>query len=107
MAEMIGELTIVRHWDGVPNATPGYLMIEHADPRILVERELTHWILRGKGHPCVKIYTRCACRVGPVGLCLLHLGEATYEVHARNRKLIYRFMEYDPASDAYVVQWPD
>lgn len=101
----IGELIVMRHADGTGDGQ-AWITVEHADPRILLGFWLATRIAQGHGHPCVKIYTSCACRTSG-DLCLLHLGRTKLEVRARNRKVIYRFTEYRFELDGYILEWPD
>jgi hypothetical protein len=65
------------------------LVIDKADPCILIAGTFIKRWLQGQHHPSVS------------------LTENVVRIKASNRTVIYRLIEYLPDRDAYIAEWPD
>ncbi len=104
-----GELILTAHYPEPGEVGPGWITIDHADPRILIGAELAVQIALGKEMPAAKLYTTCVCspEFRPPHPHGHHLVGAKLEVRGRDRKVIYILREHLFDLDAYVAEWPD
>ncbi len=78
----------------------GRLVIDHADPRLVISEEIIETVASGHGHPDATItmvnYTRPAGHVG-----------ALLKIKAANRQVVYRLTEWLPSMRPYVGELPE
>src|SRR5260221_861995 len=97
------------HYPEPGEVGPGWITIDHADPRILICAELAVQIALGQEMQAAKLYTTCVCspEFRPPHPHGHHLVGAKLEVRGRDRKVIYILREHLFDLDAYVAEWPD
>lgn len=78
----------------------GTLIIDHADPRLVISAELIEAVASGHAHPDATI-TMLDYTI-PGG----HVG-ALLKIRAANRQVVYRLTEWLPSIRAYIGEWPE
>lgn len=78
----------------------GTLLIDRADPRVLISAEIIDEVASGRARPEATL-DRLNFTV-PNG----HVG-AALKIRAANRTVIYRLTDYLPSVHGYVGEWPD
>lgn len=75
------------------DGAPGLLLIDRADPRILVSEHLMQMLLRDECHPDVHLDGQ--------------MDNARLTVDAVNGRVIYCIRERVPEAWAWLAEWPD
>jgi hypothetical protein len=88
----LGEVTVRR--------ADGALLIDHADPRVMVSLQLLDRMVCGD---CPEV-TVTLDRLGPSPGCWTG---AVIRIEAANRTLVYRLTEYLDWYLGYIAEWPD
>ena len=79
----------------------GELVVDRADPRILISAELLTMISQGGARECVSLDLP-AGETGGDGF----LG-ALMKIRGANRNVVYRITEHTFAVDGYIGEWPE
>lgn len=85
----------------------GGIVIDRADPRILISGELLHRLAAGDLHPGVYLDSRHLPPAEDEPVRPELFAGVLLKVRAANRNVVYRITEYVAEANAYIGEWPE